>query len=677
RLTRGQARALGFAPQSALKAPRLIRSFLAHLRRAHEGALLDALLADHWEASDSFIDAKSGGGGRTILSPDGSLLLEMSKERTALWDTRSNKILRDLTGEEAAIGNGAFSEDGVLMALSNEASQVGLLDLDNPGGPIRWLAEPTLGVMGFQDAMAMRFSGDGRLLAAYDSDDNSVLASWELAGGRLLGQSSLPGFPLAISPDGRALVTSHWNSKTLAVHDADGRQIFRTGFDRNGSDWWSPTHAVFSADGRRLAVLSSDDNGKSLLSLWDVQSGRRIYQRAAPLSGYGPLGFSPDGRLIAVSGNKLLLVDPRDGEEKSLVFASDKPAVALGMEPAGRLHLAHSVPGQSGEIHKIWLPSLRLQAMVPQVDEQARSEALDGLARIVLEGSEQELKRLAVSLGVDWAGVNSALVALWGRLARLLSSANGSGGLKPLGRKRWGHGAKDQMWRQLPQLSLILGHGARLSVFLTALSFLRMAVPYNLANASALPTMAWSERKGFQYALGKLLVNPVSESFRRMQLAGAGGYAVELKMPGQEKGRDWISPAHFEVAQELLNAPQGEGPGLAPEPLFFGQWTGTLRLYGRLRRFTRSNPLGLMIFRYEDGKRLRNTGKLVDWLPLPLDLAAPTVLAGNAAAMMLAHMTGWSGSRDNMTDAHSENAFVTADGRGRSAGDFGAFFKPD
>ena len=239
---------------------------------------------------------------------------------------------------------------------------------------------------------------------------------------------------------------------------------------------------------------------------------------------------------------------------------------------------------------------------------------------------------------------------------------------------QWFQDAEAVLRRRMPSLRQALQNPVKLGGLLSALSLLRLMFPYDMANTSARTALAFAREAGLEFKWQGLNVVPVSESFRRHILYThdeEGLYAVELKMPGEDADRSVIQPAHFEGAQELWQRYPAD-PGVV-KPLFYGQYKGKARMYGRPFDFGGAERLGVMVYEYRDGKRLTNSrGSLSerDYL---------RALVGPVAAAIRLHDLGWSGTvwgpgmTTPMTDMHSENIRLLDNGQALLAGDFGTF----
>ena len=230
-----------FSPDGALLAAGLCNA-MVYLWRVADGALLQKLQGDL--------------AGAAAFSPDGSMLVTISRTRAALWKVRDGTLLQALPGELA--DSAAWSPDGAVLAL---ASHAGLrLWRAADGTPLqRFTAED----LAFG---AVMFSPDGTLLAS--ASKYSGLQLWRVADGTLLETLDPSEYELGLrkvvfSPDGKLLVTA-----------------------RYGDDGWN-------------------------LRLWQIPAGKLL--RA--LAGVNPpLSFSPDGSKLAAGSANVIQVWGISGE---------------------------------------------------------------------------------------------------------------------------------------------------------------------------------------------------------------------------------------------------------------------------------------------------------------------------------------------------------------------------
>jgi WD40 repeat protein/tRNA A-37 threonylcarbamoyl transferase component Bud32 len=281
-----------------------------------------------------------GSGAQSIaFSPDSRRIAVPGAPGTVgIWEVATGRRV----GEPLEIGSGVvdaaiFADGGRTLIASDDSGSVFMVDV----GTGRRVG-PRLSV-GSKPAGSLDLSPDGRLLAAA-SYEGPVFV-WDMKTGTLYGSpltvDTSPVNDVAFSPDSRTLVSSHlrsavvWNmggdqvigeplggptdlttdvsfshdGKWLAVGRFDGGTIVYDTVTRRQAlriDIGSVVSAVaFRPDGKLIAVGTID--GK--VGFFDSKSGAAV---GSPLdegnAGVWQIGFSPDGRLLAVA------VDP-NGED--------------------------------------------------------------------------------------------------------------------------------------------------------------------------------------------------------------------------------------------------------------------------------------------------------------------------------------------------------------------------
>jgi WD40 repeat protein/serine/threonine protein kinase len=214
--------------------------------------------------------------------------------------------------------------------------------------------------------LSVAASSDGMLAVAADLSGN--LGIWDLLGHRLLAEVPAAMAPVALSPDGKVLV-----SADRALREPQtGREVGRLD-DENGG----LKKIAFSPDGRWFAALSS----MSDLSIWDCATWKRVgLYGGFPCTGIhiGGLAFSHTGDLLAVGtqDGRLHIVETRTGRVlhswqahrdavTSLAFAPDSSQIASG---AGftehKIKLWNPDGSLQGELegHRAWICSLAFSA---------------------------------------------------------------------------------------------------------------------------------------------------------------------------------------------------------------------------------------------------------------------------------------------------------------------------
>jgi WD40 repeat protein len=230
-------------------------------------------------------------------SRDSAVLASGSHDKTAcLWDAKTGKLRRRITGHEDAVLSLALSSDRKTIATGSRDKTVRLWDAVS--GKELWRSDAHR-----ESVCSVAFSPDDKLLASAGRDGKVRL--WEMAGGKQLLELTDCDPPadwqfeghkpavcsLAFSPDGTVLasggqyqVVRLWDVKT-------GKQI---------RQWETqPTGVVlgvaFSPDGKTLASASATAAGTQL---WDVATGKLLVKLDGDGSQTSGVHFSRDGKTL-------------------------------------------------------------------------------------------------------------------------------------------------------------------------------------------------------------------------------------------------------------------------------------------------------------------------------------------------------------------------------------------
>ncbi|MFI6536115.1 protein kinase [Nonomuraea sp. NPDC050547] len=351
-----------------------------------------------------------------VFSPDGRFLAERLEDQAQLWRVADAGILGQypVRQAEAAL---AFSGDGralryvkgsgsvvsidvssaVELTPDEEAVSMGMARL-SPGG--RVTALQVSGAIKLTDALKKqpigRIEGTGDL--AFD-DGGTLLAVaadpvviWDVAAGRRVNAIDTGHEPSAVrlSPDGGTLAVVRgpdidlWSVRdgrktrtlpgvgsTALAFSPDGKTLAsgadlvelssgRVTRDPAGVRSLAPDAVAFSPDGRTLGYVLGED-GRMLL--WDFSTRKG---RTAPVSsGALHLRFSPDGRLLAVGGERVEIWEadslrevgqaPVDAYPADMAFSDDgrrlfvvQPGGEVQQSPIDPLLAAEQVCARAG-----------------------------------------------------------------------------------------------------------------------------------------------------------------------------------------------------------------------------------------------------------------------------------------------------------------------------------------
>ena len=176
-------------------------------------------------ARQQFSEETPGRISALAFSPDGSLLASTSllEHHVRLWDLKTRRVSRLLTGHARSVNSVAFSPDGSLLATAGNDGVLGLWKVET-GRRRATLAGHALSLR------TVAFSPDGRMLALTTWDDDDVRL-WNVAelsagyatgpghirAGSLLFAAAVVSWPRLAHPARRAKGTSPWRSSFNAT----------------------------------------------------------------------------------------------------------------------------------------------------------------------------------------------------------------------------------------------------------------------------------------------------------------------------------------------------------------------------------------------------------------------------------------------------------------------------
>ena len=199
------------------------------------------------------------------------------------------------------------------------------------------------------------FTPDGRVVAA--AFGNNTVSCRESSTGRELFRytSESPLRALALSADGRTLVAACESGVVELRSLATGRRVALSISDvprQNPS-----LHLAFSPDGTRLATTEwAIPGGATPVTIWDVDTGKRLGQYPGHRDRAADLLFAADGRSLAIAAGPTIRCWFLEGESEPPSLAGHKDeAWAVAFAPDGEL-LASGSDDDDPETIKLWDP---------------------------------------------------------------------------------------------------------------------------------------------------------------------------------------------------------------------------------------------------------------------------------------------------------------------------------
>ena len=247
------------------------------------------------------------------FSPNGELLASVSDDRTIkLWNVRTQQNIATLR-EGTLFRTVAFSPDGQLLATGGWM-HVKLWDVR------RRMEIATL--QHDQEVQTVAFSSDGEFLAVGDSsrEGSGTVKVWDVKSRQVvatLEEDMVVVRSVTFSSDDRYLASSHYNGE-VKVWNVSDWELLHT-IPRAGD-----YDIAFSPDGKMIA-----GTGNGYVNLWWVEDGARVARIPGPTGWMHPVDFSHNGTSLAVGGEEGIVrvwridTSPVDGREEGAVQIID------------------------------------------------------------------------------------------------------------------------------------------------------------------------------------------------------------------------------------------------------------------------------------------------------------------------------------------------------------------
>ncbi|MFB8414416.1 hypothetical protein ACFC63_02720 [Streptomyces albidoflavus] len=264
----------------------------------------------------------------------GSRLLSSGLDgRARLWNTRTGKVLRDISPEAGIQISATLSPDGRTVATAEQSGKIRLWEAES-GNPRATLLGHT------REVYRLAFAADSTSLLSTDGDEARL---WDLTRGTVAREieTGSPGglWSLAVAPDGQLLATTNAQAPPRLWDPNTGDR--RRGYLSPRMEEGSPAVAVaFAAAGDRLAVGTR--NGR--VRIHDSAAQTTTERAMTDANAVGSLAYDADGGTLAALGEEgdVAVWDTR-GMRRHATPPGDQTLTAMALSPDGKtLALAQS-----------------------------------------------------------------------------------------------------------------------------------------------------------------------------------------------------------------------------------------------------------------------------------------------------------------------------------------------
>jgi WD40 repeat protein len=313
-----------------------------------------------------------------------------------------------------------FSPDGLSLAVSTFES----VQLWRTSDLTRiWRSDN-----GLESGRAIAFSPEGTFIVSGHLD--GTIRLWDVSSGREIRRvrhNDAQALGVAVSPDGTKIASCYKND-VLELWDRKGTVLWRT-------EGVIAQHVRFSPDGRLIAVSGYP----CAMRIWDVSTGREVISSPGHTFTVFGICFSSDGRLVGTAGgdNVIYTWDPSSGAVLGSYRGQTGGSRDITFSPDGRYLLAGGFDGavvawEVTSCRKVWRTNadgnpISSLGYSPSGTRIVVGCANKGVVRLLNPKDGRELRRAslgALSVKLAFASAGDTLVASCDKHIVALERAN-------------------------------------------------------------------------------------------------------------------------------------------------------------------------------------------------------------------------------------------------------------
>ena len=251
-----------------------------------------------------------------VFSPEGTRFSVICGYHALIFDAASMKQIGDIPLQKSALAKVVFADESRIYA----AGEKGILAMDLDTGSTVWETDPATG---------LSLSGDGKLLAAVNRDDDHY-SLYDTASGELIREGDFEGHRMKVPANdifadpGDTVFTLNEDGKHLAVSFEDGAMmVFNTEDPEKNVILYDPSsYKAFSGGFAGKYFAYTADNGKETdFTVADLAEN-------AAVAGYTSdtaLKLKTDGEHIFLSeGNLISEIDPGSQQETERAYTGKR-----------------------------------------------------------------------------------------------------------------------------------------------------------------------------------------------------------------------------------------------------------------------------------------------------------------------------------------------------------------